>query len=404
LEFLEKEFIPVILGSDINTYSMARAFYEEYKTKSIVLGKSSTGPSCNSRIIEFRADANMDKKEVFVKTINALAEEYSNKKVLLIGCGDSYVELIILNRAELRENVIVPYIEKDLMESLLTKKKFYEMCDKHGVDYPKTYFCTRETKDKLELPFDFPIIVKHSNGINYWEHEFVGQKKVYRLNNLQDLQRVVNEIYQAGYSDSLTIQEFIPGHDSNLRVMICFSGKDKKVKLMSLAHVLLEEHTPHGLGNTGVLMNEYNEELSEKIKVFLENVGYVGFSTFDIKYDERDDKFKILEVNLRQGRSNYYVTGAGYNLAKYVTEEYVYNRDIEFEIVKNINLWTVIPLRVAFKYVKDEDCVAKMKQLVAEKKVINPLFMDDDNDRKRKFFLIKSHFSHYLKYRKYYRY
>ena len=30
MQFKEREFIPVILGSDINTYSVARAFYEEY--------------------------------------------------------------------------------------------------------------------------------------------------------------------------------------------------------------------------------------------------------------------------------------------------------------------------------------------------------------------------------------
>ncbi|HEX3029098.1 MAG TPA: hypothetical protein VHT34_07315 [Clostridia bacterium] len=49
----EKDFMPVLLGSDINTYSMARAFYEEYGIKSTVIGKTNTGPSCNSKIIDF---------------------------------------------------------------------------------------------------------------------------------------------------------------------------------------------------------------------------------------------------------------------------------------------------------------------------------------------------------------
>ena len=39
MEFIDQEFIPVILGGDINTYSVARAFYEEYKVKSYVFGK-----------------------------------------------------------------------------------------------------------------------------------------------------------------------------------------------------------------------------------------------------------------------------------------------------------------------------------------------------------------------------
>ena len=31
LQFTEREFIPVLLGGDINAYSVARAFYEEYQ-------------------------------------------------------------------------------------------------------------------------------------------------------------------------------------------------------------------------------------------------------------------------------------------------------------------------------------------------------------------------------------
>mgnify|MGYP000683584254 CR=1 FL=1 len=45
LQFTEREFIPVLLGGDINAYSVARAFYEEYQVKSLVFGKYQTRPT-----------------------------------------------------------------------------------------------------------------------------------------------------------------------------------------------------------------------------------------------------------------------------------------------------------------------------------------------------------------------
>lgn len=49
MEFVEKEFIPVLFGNDINVYSVARAFYEEYKVKSKAFGKAIYGRAIKAK-------------------------------------------------------------------------------------------------------------------------------------------------------------------------------------------------------------------------------------------------------------------------------------------------------------------------------------------------------------------
>ena len=398
----EKDFLPIIFGSDINTYGMARAFYEEYQIKSIVIGKYPSGPSCNSKIIDYYSDLNIGMTTVFLKWVDSFSEKFAAKKILLIGCGDNYVELIVQNRDLFRKNVIVPYLEESLLKSLLTKQKFYEMCEQCGLDYPKTVICDGRAAENFVFPFSYPAIIKPSNSVSYWKHEFAGQKKVYRVFDDGEARQIVAAIYKAGYDDSLIIQEYIAGDDSFLRVMVTYSGQDKKVKLMSLAHVMLEEYTPQGLGSTSVLITAYDEELSGKIKTFLDEIGYVGFATFDIKFDHRDEKFKMLEINCRQGRSSYYVTAAGSNLAKYVADEYIYQKTWDFYVTKNRILWLVIPKWIAFKYIRDPLYIQEIKQLIKDKKVINSLFLKGDYKPKRLFYLFKGWLGQFLKYQKYY--
>lgn len=402
MKFQDKEFIPVLLGGDINTYSVARAFYEQYRVKTYIFGKFPTGPSYNSKIIEYHPNPKSDTDDYFLKTVNHFAKKHADKKIVLIGCGDSYVALISKHKSELADNIIAPYIDFELMNSLQQKETFYKLCEKHGVDYPGTLIYDASMGMDFEMNFQFPVILKPSDSIQYWEHEFETQNKVYTIKDREELERVIGQIYGAGYTDKLIIQDMIPGNDEYMYVLTSYSDRNGKVKMMCLGHVLLEEHTPHGLGNHAVIITEPNEELMMKVKNLLEDLHYVGFSNFDIKYDKRDGKFKFFEINTRQGRSNYYVTGSGFNVAKYIVEEYVYGKELKLKLAKDEHLWMVVPKAVAFKYVKEEANKAKLRKLIKEKKMVNPVFMRGDLKPRRFLAMAKTHLSHFVKFKKYY--
>lgn len=399
---VEQKFLPILLGNDINSYGMARAFHEEYKIKSVIIGKLRSGPNNNSKISEFIVIPDIEKNDVFLKTMEMITQRYKDKKLLLIGCGDSYVNLIINNKQTLKKSFIIPYIESNLMNELINKERFYQICEKYNIDHPKTFIYRKNTIQDYNLGFDYPVILKPSNGIEYWKFPFEGQDKIFKLKNKEELNKTAKKIFDSGYSDSLIVQDFIPGDDSFMYVLTCYSDKNAKVKMMSLGHVLLEEHTPRGLGNHAAILNDYNEVLMQKIKSFLEQIAYIGFSNFDIKYDNRDDKYKVFEINLRQGRSNFYVTGSGHNLAKYIVEDHIENRELSLDLVKERRLWLVIPKMVVLKYTKSKELREEVKYLIRNKLYVNSLFYKGDNKIKRVLYLIKSHLSHFRKYKKYY--
>ena len=221
MNFKERDFIPMLFGGDINTYSVARAFYERYKVKSYTFGKFATGPSYQSRIIEYTPNPKIDTDEVFMKTVKSFCSKHADKTVVLVGCGDSYVALISKHKNELTKNTIAPYIDFDLMNSLQQKETFYKLCEKHGVDYPGTIIHNKEMGHDFEMNFPFPVILKPSDSIQYWEHPFDTQKKVYTIKDKKELDQVLDDIYGAGYTGKLIIQDMIPGNDGwNPRIMM----------------------------------------------------------------------------------------------------------------------------------------------------------------------------------------
>ena len=106
------------------------------------------------------------------------------------------------------------------------------------------------------------------------------EKKVFVAHDEAEKNAIIDAIYKSTYKDNLTIQEFIPGDDSYMRVLNAYVGKDGKVKLMSLGNPILEEHSPEGIGSYAAIINTFDEKLLDKVRFFLEDIGYTGFREF----------------------------------------------------------------------------------------------------------------------------
>ena len=163
MKFQEKEFQPVILGADITAYSLARAFHEEYGIKSITLSMTKSGFVNSSAIIENRFYPELEKEENAVRALLETGKEFEGKKKLIVfGCGDWYVRIVIENKDILAPYYIIPYIDRELLDRIVLKDHFYEIFEELGLPYPKTYVyeCGHENRERSSS-----LIPKKSFGI-----------------------------------------------------------------------------------------------------------------------------------------------------------------------------------------------------------------------------------------------
>ena len=400
------EFLPVLLGSDANVYGMARSFFMEYHITSAMVCKARLVATRNTRFIsEVVVEPRLEEDEVFVKTLTDFAAEHSGKTLVLLSCSDGYTILLARNRAALEPYYKFACPTEENVMNLDMKEYFYKACEKHGLSYPKTSSCTAQNYREVQLPFEFPCIIKPSNSMAYWNCHFPHKKKVFVAYNQQEFNEITAAIYGSSYQDPLILQEYIPGDDNCMRVLNCYSGLDHKVHLMALGRPLLEEQTPEGIGNYAAILSdpEYNDAaLLEKLKNFLEDMQWEGFANMDIKYDARTGEYKMFEMNPRQGRSSYFVTAAGYNLSKWLVEDVLEHKELGLTIADTKSLWMIAPYGVIKKYLKDPDLLARADKLKKEGKCAHQLFCKEDWNLKRWLWYIRSQLNYYRKTARYY--
>ncbi|NLC66014.1 MAG: carboxylate--amine ligase [Clostridium sp.] len=396
-----KDFLPVILGTDINTYSMCASFHEEYGIKPIVIGKTSFSFTKYTTIIQklYLNDELRDSDE-FVHFMIEVAkkEKLKAKKLILVGTNDFYVKLIIKNRTKLEKYYEFNYIKEDLFKTLYSKKNFYKLCKEYNIDIPTTYFYSALSDKKFNEDINFPVILKPSSGIEYYNNPFENMQKIYRLNSHEEINNIIDIIKKSGYKSDIIIQDYIPGDDTYMWDSVYYGNKHGKGQLVTFAQVVLQEHTKTAIGNYTALIVRHNREFMEKLVHFMEAIGYVGFGNFDIKYDYRDQKFKLFEVNIRQGRSSYYTTQCGHNMARYFVDDLIYNKSKEITYLDDEFLFTVVPKIVLRRFVENPKIKKEVNQLIKKGKFGNPLFYKNDKSIKRKLYMFLRQVNYYKKY------
>lgn len=384
----------VLLGSDMNVYYMARCYHELYHEPVDVIGTEPIRFTQYSKIVNITYHPDLKTKEGFVRALSEYGEAHKGYgKTLVIPCHDVYVRLLVENSGSLDEYFVYNCPSREIVDTFLVKEKFYKTYEGE-LPFVRTEYYDCSEKETMPIPSDmfYPLIIKPSDAIEYGKHHFEGQPKVFKATTPDNAVSFINKVKASGYTGTLLVQEFIFGDDSNLFDAVFYCNKKGKAELATFAQIGLQEHSPSAIGNCTVLINGYNRygnttEVVEKLKAFLEKIGYTGFCEFDLKYDDRTKELKVMEINPRQARSSYYLCALGHNLISYLVNDVFENEEKPFVILEDEILLSMVPKKIIKEYIFDEDYKAEALKLWRKRKKVDPLKYRGEKSFKHRFYL-----------------
>ena len=360
---LPRVLAPVILGSDFCCYAYIRCFWEAYRVHPIVLAAFDV-KSVHSNFCDYRVVPDIDRAEVLLPELERLGDELiaAGKIPFLVGCGDHYARLVSQNKPAIEERWYTPYLDFELLNDITQKERFYRICEEIGIPYPKTVFldCGDPAATVDDGGLSYPVIAKPSNSAAWHYADVENQQKVYLIRSRAELDALFSRLQASNYDKLLIVQEFIPGDDTQIRILSAYTDAESNPVFLVGGRVVLEDHHPTAIGNPAVIVSEDLAAVRDDALRFMQHVGYRGMANFDVKYDERDGIYKFFEINTRPGRSSAFVHQAGINFAKVQVDDVLLGKQLPHITDTKPFIYTTVPPYVVKRSIAEDDIRAQV--------------------------------------------
>jgi predicted ATP-grasp superfamily ATP-dependent carboligase len=205
-----------------------------------------------------------ERLDEFLSVVNRAVERHAIDVILPMSL--ELVEVFARNRSSLPDHVRIPIAEMDKFVVAADKAAAVSLAEAVGVPTPRVFTDPNEV-DR------FPVVVKPSFGSG-----------VVRYVNDAD------ELVEAFTPDS-TIQEYVPGTGFGFSALF-----DHGVEKALFMHRRVREYPVTGGASTAA-ESFYDERLRDHGLRLLRALDWHGVAMTEFKYDERDDEYKLIEIN-----------------------------------------------------------------------------------------------------------
>jgi predicted ATP-grasp superfamily ATP-dependent carboligase len=186
--------------------------------------------------------------------------------------------------------------ESDVIKRFVDKAGFAALLASTGVPHPSTDFARSERDVRnMGAKSRGELFLKPANSQRF--HQKFG-KKAFRIENVERAVEIYNEAREAGLE--VLVQEYIPGPSDRHYFVDGFVDRAHRLHTVFARRRL--RMFPPDFGNSSFMVSVGIEDVAgavDSVRTLFEAARYRGIFSAEFKLDERDGKFKILEVNCR---------------------------------------------------------------------------------------------------------
>ncbi|UGV40624.1 hypothetical protein J7W08_11310 [Methanococcoides orientis] len=279
----------LVLGGYVNGYSIIHELHEKDVEHIILFDVTKKVGAYSNKIKRFVL---IDKTpESLSQEIKKLHQDY--EKIVVYPTNDLELEYLHKIYYEIKSFCFLPFNYENILESS-DKYVQYSYCEKLGVPYPKTLTIeTIEDIDKISS-VQYPVLIKPNKREDLKVQVF----RNLELNDQNDLENNREKLQNYLKMGIVFLaSEVIPGNGSNIYAYVGYRSQSGKI-LNEWTGKKLSQY-PDDFGVFSSASNEAPGEVLNLGRILLDGMDIKGIAEPEFKYDHRDDKYKLMEINLR---------------------------------------------------------------------------------------------------------
>ncbi len=222
-----------------------------------------------------------------------LAEQHHLDGWVLFAGGDEEVELLSRNRAALSRRFRVTTPDWEITRWAFDKRLTYQRCAELGIDHPWTRVISN-TQELLAVDCPFPAILKPAYRKS--RNAFT-RAKAWMVKSRSELLPLFDKATSLVGPGIVILQEMIPGGGET---QFSYSALCRDGKPVATLVARRARQFPVDFGYTSTFVETVEcPEIEDAASRFLQSIRYGGLAEVEFKYDKRDGRYKLLDVNPR---------------------------------------------------------------------------------------------------------